>query len=128
MTDALISAEFRMARRKHLSGGTDVLRRERAVATTILMFLVVLCLILAASVAAWGGVPTNPFEAHKFLDAIARPRFEAAYNEFTYEHPRDDKPGSWSHVQELDVKDRQNGKAVLEALDELKNGLKRAGY
>jgi hypothetical protein len=90
--------------------------------------LILLCFIVSLVFCAWAGLPVDAVEAHRYADAVLYPRFSAALNDFAYHHPQDNKPGSWSHVQEIDVKDRKRWRAVRESWDELEAAMRRAGF
>jgi hypothetical protein len=87
--------------------------------------------LIALAVLAFAGTPTDPRQAHAYADGVLFPRFTAAMNEFSFEHPKDREGDAhrWEHVKfKSDVKDRQLFTEACRAFDEWKRAMKRAGY
>ena len=77
--------------------------------------------IASAPMAA--ATPHDPIESHRYADSVLLPRFTAAFNAWTYEHPSDAE-----HARKFDRKDQMRWQAVVKAWKELHEAMERAGY
>lgn len=67
-------------------------------------------------------------EAHRYADGVLGLQFQALYNDFIYQHPRDKAPGSWDHVHTVNPEDLKRWQRVREAWHAYERMMKAAGY
>jgi len=67
-------------------------------------------------------------QAHQLADGVLAPRFQAAFNAWAIEHPRDREGHAWEHTEKLDAGDWKRWREVRESFKRLDEAMKQAGY
>jgi hypothetical protein len=101
---------------------------RRGAAALALMGLLTLAALLAVLAAGGEDSPRVPAEAHRYADGVLGPRFHAAFNEWSYRHPRDPEGREWEHCRRLDAGDVERWRRARDAFRDLDAALRRAGY
>lgn len=94
----------------------------------MIRYMLLAALLAAIVILVGASPPQDAVEAHRYADSVLHPAFTAAFNAFTYEHPKDPEGRQGEHCRKIDAGDAKRWEQVEASFEKLKKAMRQAGY